>query len=549
MTLKRGSGIFKSRNFNKINNLSGISTLVLDEMAGMRSLISKINIAVFAFGLIFSQANFLYAASAGDLYFHAQKSFYALKASPEKKKFRHHWMKTIKMFSKVVDRFPQSNEAYKAEFTTGKLYEGLNAVSKNPKDLDRAIHHYNNVSSNFPPANLSDDALFRVAELYLEKRNLNSASETFKRVAHKYPEGDQARKAQEKYKSIKVTPKNKDTTKYSAIVIPSKPKPIAAPKQDIQIKRASAVAVVSDKKKVVAEFKEKTQKPVIKKIKQPVPAKPRRKEPEKVVRKNKKVQPASAPRKRVYIKDGFGRGYLYNPKIPKRKQIAAPLIVVDAGHGGKDHGAMSASGIKEKDVNIKIAKHVKTILVNRYKYRVVMTRKDDTFIPLKDRSKISNKRNADLFVSIHANAAKRKSAHGIETYFLGTSHNKQALATAARENGELVKSVKDNQVQQILASLITTTKINDSSRLAGRVQENLYRSSKKKNRSLKNLGVKEGPFYVLHGADMPSILVEVGFLTNKKEARMLSKSEYLYRLASSIAEGIHKYLQDKGPSI
>ena len=222
---------------------------------------------------------------------------------------------------------------------------------------------------------------------------------------------------------------------------------------------------------------------------------------------------------------------------------------MDAGHGGKDQGAKSASGIHEKNVNLAIARHVKTILVNRFKYRVVMTRKDDTFIPLKERSAIANNRNADLFVSIHANAAKRKSAHGIETYFLGTTHNDDALAVAARENGELVQSVKDGQVQEILASLITTTKINDSSRLAGTVQENLFRSTRKKFRALKNLGVKEGPFYVLHGADMPSILVEVGFLTNRKESRMLSKPDYLYRLASSIAEGIHKYLQDKGPTI
>ena len=178
-----------------------------------------------------------------------------------------------------------------------------------------------------------------------------------------------------------------------------------------------------------------------------------------------------------------------------------------------------------------------------------MTRKDDTFIPLKARSEIANNRNAKLFVSIHANAAKRKSAHGIETYFLGTTNSDRALATAARENGALVYSVKDDQVQQILASLITTTRINDSSRLAGTVQDNLFRSSRKKFRELKNLGVKEGPFYVLHGANMPSILVEVGFLTNRKESRMLAKPDYLYRLASSIAEGIHKYLQDKGPAI
>jgi N-acetylmuramoyl-L-alanine amidase len=535
-------------------------------MADMRFLNSHLYKVIFVVGLFFCQANFAVAARAlpaGDLYFVAQKSFYQLKASPEKQKFRHHWVKTINMFSKVVDRYPKSNEAYRAEFTIGKLYEGLNAVSKNSKDLDRAAQHYNNVSEKYSSANLSDDALFRVAEIYLLKRKFASASTTFKKIFEKYPQGDQAKIAQQKYKSIKVAPKNKAEIVTAAK--PKHPKPVAVAKQDFQLKRASSIATAEDKEKIVAQFKEKTQKPIVKKVSQPAPTKPSRKalvkkkvsQPAIEIRKAKKAPvkekvlqaPIRTANKKVKIKDGFGRGYLYNPKISKRKQSDAPLIVVDAGHGGKDHGARSASGIKEKDVNIKIAKHVKTILVNRFKYRVVMTRKDDTFIPLKDRSKISNKRNADLFVSIHANAAKRKSAHGIETYFLGTSHNERALETAARENGELVKSVKDNQVQQILASLITTTKINDSSRLAGRVQDNLYKSSKKKYRGLKNLGVKEGPFYVLHGADMPSILVEVGFLTHRKEARMLSQPEYLYRLASSIAEGIHKYLQDKGPSI
>jgi N-acetylmuramoyl-L-alanine amidase len=520
-------------------------------MADMRLMNSNLYKVIFVVGLLFFQANFAVAARAlpaGDLYFLAQKSFYQLKDAPEKQKFRHHWVKTINMFSKVVDRYPKSNEAYRAEFTIGKLYEGLNAVSKNSKDLDRATQHYNNVSEKYSSANLSDDALFRVAEIYLFKRKFASASTTFKKIFEKYPQGDQAKVAQQKYKSIKVVPKNKVYAKVAAVVKTKRPKPVAVVKQDSKLNKVSSIATAEDKKNIFAEFKEKTQKSIVKKASEPAPTKPSR----KALVKKKVAQPAikiRTAKKEVKIKDGFGKGYLYNPKNPKSKQIDVPLIVVDAGHGGKDHGARSASGIKEKDVNIKIAKHVKTILVNRFKYRVVMTRKDDTFIPLKDRSKISNKRNADLFVSIHANAAKRKSAHGIETYFLGTSHNERALETAARENGELVKSVKDNQVQQILASLITTTKINDSSRLAGRVQDNLYKSSKKKYRGLKNLGVKEGPFYVLHGADMPSILVEVGFLTHRKEARMLSQPKYLYQLASSIAEGIHKYLQDKGPSI
>jgi len=482
-------------------------------MVGMRFLISKICKMLVVFGFLLIQANHVVAASPSDLYFHAQKSYYKLMASVEKQKFRHHWMKTIKMFSKVVDRYPKSNEAYKAEYTTGKLFEGLNAVSKNSKDLDQAVHHYNNVSTNYPFVNLTDDALFRVAEIYLARRKFALASEKYIEVSNKYPEGDQAKKAQKKYKSIKVAAKRR----YVNLT------PVARPK----IPTSETPKPKTFKKLVVA-------KPSIKSVK-------------KVARATVKTTPLY--RKRAKIKDGFGRGYLFTPRGSKDNQVDPPLIVVDAGHGGKDHGAKSVSGIKEKDVNIKIAKRVKAILVNRYKYWVVMTRKDDIFISLKDRSKISNKRNADLFVSIHANAAKRKSAHGIETYFLGTSHNKQALETAARENRGLVKSVKDDRVQQILASLITTTKINDSSRLASRVQENLYRSSKKVNRNLKNLGVKEGPFYVLHGADMPSILVEVGFLTNQKEAKMLSQPQYVYRLASSIAEGIHKYLQDKGSSI
>ena len=130
-------------------------------------------------------------------------------ASVEKQKFRHHWMKTIKMFSKVMDRYPKSNEAYKAEYTTGKLFEGLNAVSKNSKDLDQAVRHYSNVSTNYSFVNLTDDALFRVAEIYLARRKFALASEKYKEVSKKYPEGDQVTKAQKIYKSFKVAAKRR----------------------------------------------------------------------------------------------------------------------------------------------------------------------------------------------------------------------------------------------------------------------------------------------------------------------------------------------------
>lgn len=526
----------------------------------MRTQRLKFKNVVFVAGLVFLWASSAWAGksySSGDLYYLAQKSFYQLKKSPDKQQFRHHWEKVIQQFSKVVERYPKSPQAYKATFTMAGLYQGLNGVSKNSKDLDRALRYYKKVSRDFSPGSLTDDALFESAKIYRAKKDFSSAAGIFKTIFKKYPKGDQARKARQQYQKLaSIVPVTKKQTppvrkkpvvlaqKKKSVIVkkavsPTHKKPLSKAKKSepVAIKQALVVKAKTPKKKKVT-----SQPQVVRLEKKIVQRSPEKKAV--VARKVKRLEPV----KKVFFKKAKKgkQGHLYASSSAK---AGAPLVVVDAGHGGKDQGAKSPGGLHEKNVNLTIARHVKTILVNRFKYSVVMTRKDDTFIPLKERSAIANNRNADLFVSIHANAAPRKSAHGIETYFLGTTHNDRALEVAARENGELVQSVKDDQVQEILASLITTTKINDSSRLAGTVQENLFRSSRKKFRELKNLGVKEGPFYVLHGADMPSILVEVGFLTNRKESRMLSKPDYLYRLASSIAEGIHKYLQDKGPSI
>jgi len=264
-------------------------------------------------------------------------------------------------------------------------------------------------------------------------------------------------------------------------------------------------------------------------------------EKNKIIVPDKKINSNKEPDKEVVKKTRNSSLVLNNKK--------APLIVVDAGHGGKDLGAKGRRGLREKDVNLAIALRLKDILKSRYKYQVILTRNKDVFIPLPGRGKIANDSNADVFISIHANAAPRRGAHGIETYFLGSGHNEEAKATAARENGKLVKSVKDDQTQEILASMISTTKINKSSRLANSIQNHLYQSMSKKYSGIKNLGVKEGPFFVLHDTNMASILVEVGFVTNLKEESRLKKSSYLDMLASSIARGISKFLQDFDPMI
>ena len=505
--------------------------------------------------------------SSADLYYLAQKSFYKFKGSPEKQQFRHHWEKVIQQFSKVVERHPKSPQSYKAVFTMARLYQGLNGVSKNSKDLERSLQYYKKVSSDFSRGTLTDDALFESAEIYLVKKDFSSALSILKTILKKYPNGDQAQKARLEYQKlassfriIKKIPISEPVSKKNLVLSKNKNPNSNIIKQTVLKKPSKLSAFAKEKKTepvVVKQIPAKSAKDLEQnKVKFKPKLASQKKKSVKFFSQNKRILSSKtkssnqAPVKKVYFKKGKKgkKGHLYVPSSGIAKKPAF-LIVVDAGHGGKDQGATSAGGILEKNVNLTIARHVKKILLSRFNYRVVMTRKDDTFISLKDRSEIANNRNADLFVSIHANAAKRKSAHGVETYFLGTTHNDEALAVAVRENGELVQSVKDDQVQEILASLITTTKINDSSRLAGTVQESLFRSTRKKFRGLKNLGVKEGPFYVLHGADMPSILVEVGFLTNRKESRMLSKPDYLYRLASSIAEGIHKYLQGKEPSI
>ena len=491
--------------------------------------------------------------SSDDLYYLAQKSYYKLKKSTNKQRYRHHWEKVIKKFSKVVESYPKSRQAYKATFTIARLYQGLNAVSKNIKDLDQALYYYKKVYLDFSGGTLTDDALFESAEIYLGKKDLSSALRALKIILKNYHDGDKVVKARLKYQKmvsadLKIEKQKSPHSANTSTLVLSQEKKTSVTKQVVLSKKTKLLDRDEINQVLATKVKEKKKVTAQSNVPRRLPKINKRSTKDKVnvvsnIKSSSKLKEIF-PKKEKKVK----KGYLYTPSS-KRGENTTALIVVDAGHGGKDQGAKSRSGIHEKKVNLTIARHVKAILLNRYKYKVVMTRKDDTFIPLKERTAIANNRNADLFVSIHANAAERKSAHGIETYFLGTTNNDRALETAARENGKLVQSVKDDQVQEILASLITTTKINDSSRLAGIVQENLFKSTRKKFRELKNLGVKEGPFYVLHGANMPSILVEVGFLTNQKESRMLSKPDYLYRLASSIAEGIHKFLQAKGPSI
>ncbi len=533
--------------------------------------------------------------SSKKIYSHAQEKYYDFFQSSSNVRKREQWIGVINGFLKVLKFYPDSPEAYKATFTIARLFHKMGHELKKVEDFRSAQAYYQKLLGGSRKGSLHDDSLFHLAEIFLKQKQFDLAHNNFQTIIKKYPKGDQINKAREKLSQVTASNSKSYSKKINKIrrktlsnlvfsrnevgsrltlsssgVINFRQAKLSNPDRvlltfenatwdksvvsskvikgsivekwklgvdknsngllELKINSKDGARIVTRKQKnnFIIEFQPLKKKVVAKKSPNKNHKKPLAKIKKVSVRKNK-VVPSQVPSK---IEKG-----------------SVPLIVLDAGHGGKDDGAHGVSGVLEKKLNLDIAKKVGALLTKRYKYKILLTRKDDTFIELEERGNIANKMNADLFVSIHANAAPRKSAKGIETYYLGTGSSKQALETAARENGDLVHSVSDNDVQNILASLISTSKINHSSRFAATVQKRLFKNLTKKYRGVNNLGVKEGPFVVLHHTNMPSILVEVGFVTNKSEERKLKNKKYQDRLASAIAQGIHDYILQRGPSI
>ena len=516
--------------------------------------------------------------AAAALYEKARQSYYQLLRSPQKKQFRHHWLETIGKFQAVVERFPDSYESYKAAFTLGRLYQDLSRVSGNPRDTDQAIHFYRKAVRQYPGKRLSDDALLHLGRIYMKRGDRARAAEIFTRIVEEYPKGDQVARARKNLLSL---------SRSSPAVTPAATRHETSPPvrlHDLTYENGRRLARVVLKATGPVRFsRERLDNPDRVRLvfhegqwEEPLP---------RVVTLKSGILTHVEPRRRpdgksellVELTGGgpvsfdlrhsgsrlileFKAATPPSEKSPlpaspavvaegKKTKKKRPVVILDPGHGGKDDGAKGRAGVLEKDINLKIARRVKRILEKRYGYQVGLTRQQDTFIELKDRGDLANQADADLFVSIHANAAPRKSAQGIETYYLGAGSSDRALETAARENGDLVESVEDDDVQQILASLISTTKMNESARLAAAVQKRLVKIMSRKFSHVQDLGVKEGPFYVLHRTNMPSILIEVGFVTNRQEERRLQNATYQYWLAESIAQGIHLFLKEKGPSI
>jgi N-acetylmuramoyl-L-alanine amidase len=224
--------------------------------------------------------------------------------------------------------------------------------------------------------------------------------------------------------------------------------------------------------------------------------------------------------------------------LARQLGLGVARIVIDPGHGGHDPGA-HGRGVTESELVLDVARRLEKLLLKQPGVEVVMTRRDDIYVPLEERTALANREHADLFLSIHANASENSRLGGVETYFLDFASSPDAEAVAARENSASGRAM--NNLPDIVKAIALNNKLDESRDLARMVQDSMYKRLSAQNKSLRSLGVKRAPFVVLIGAQMPSVLAEISFLTNKTEGQLLGTSRYRDRIAEALAEAVLRY--------
>jgi len=308
--------------------------------------------------------------------------------------------------------------------------------------------------------------------------------------------------------------------------IPSPPPP---PQPEIKAKKGTPPPEVSPKETAQSAQPEKKE---IAKAATPVSAPSKRESSE--VSKPVPTVPSKAP----------------SPTVSGSRTLTRALglkiarIVIEPGHGGHDTGTIGPTGLCEKDVVLDVGKRLKTLLEEKTGAEVVMTRSDDTFIPLEERTAVANEKGADLFISIHANASRDRRARGIETYYLNFTSDPEALEVAGRENATSQESV--HQLQDLIKKIALSEKIKESQDFATQVQREVHQKLRKLTGEQKNRGIKKAPFVVLIGANMPSVLAEISFLTNPKDEKLLKKNDHRDHIAEALYTGISRYADNLG---
>jgi N-acetylmuramoyl-L-alanine amidase len=514
-----------------------------------------------------------------DAYINAEACYSELRKNARKIKYRENWVRCIDKFQAVYDKDPDGPWAPASLFMAATLYQKLYAYSYASDDLESAHSIFNQIITQFPGSRYQTKAASAIQNMP------GSAKKPPTAESDPIAEKIKAQEAQKKYTkgnrrpSTRTAPGGMATItnlrfwsnpNYTRVVIdadreaayyhhllkkdPSLNKPQrlyvdlsksrlgehirkSIPIHDDLLIDARAGQYKPDSVRVVVDIKSfKTYK--IFSLKDPF----------RIVIDvwgTKTAKASGVPRPSETVKKG---GKIPPGSLAKQLALGVRRIVIDPGHGGKDYGAPGyLKNVHEKQVSLQIARKLAKKIKAELGLEVILTRNRDRFLTLEERTAFANTKSADLFISIHTNASRDRRAYGIETYFLNLATDEEAIRVAAMENATSTKNISD--LQKILYDLMQNAKINESSRLAAYVQSSTIRHLKNKRYSrIKSKGVKQAPFYVLLGAQMPSILIETSFISNARECKRLVSAKFQERLAEGIVEGIRNYIKATSPT-
>ncbi|MEZ4599316.1 MAG: N-acetylmuramoyl-L-alanine amidase [Syntrophotaleaceae bacterium] len=552
------------------------------------------------FLLLIMVPSLLVAADAEQTYTAARERYEQLLNSGRKQLYRENWEKVIQGFNDVVQRFPQHARAADGLYMAGKAYGRLYDISRRKSDAKEAVRHFERLAETYPGNPLADDALVLAGEIYENSLGeKEKAYLAYHAAAERFPDGDMSARARirrqdlKQYASIASRIGVAAPSAASKKPVPQGPRVLnnirywASPTYTRVVLeldgpaefshgtlKGSSPRVFVDLKKTGLNGEIGTSINAKEGILQGIRLGRQPNEALRVVLdleqlRDTKVFQLEDPH-RVVIDIAAREAGLSarEPELrtlpvssgdaiasvlektpldtPPKVQIPAVApgtslrrIVVDPGHGGKDPGAIGPGGTMEKDVTLAIAKILAKKLREQFGCEVMLTRDKDVYLPLEERTAIANRVGADLFISVHANASLNRSVRGIETYYLNFSKNDKAAAVAARENGTSLKQVGD--LEMILFDLMANSKINESSRLAAAIQKKLVGNLGRHFSRISDHGVKQGPFYVLLGATMPSVLVEAAFISNHDEEKRLKDKDFQEKAAHAIVQGVEDY--------
>ena len=530
------------------------------------------------------------------LYEETFELYKSLAVNQSKSQNKEIWETIARAFYSIDRDYPNSPKAPNSLFLSGKMYEEIGERFNSQKDFDKSVEISRKFVRKYPDSNLADDAQLRVARI-VERESKSDAYIEYDKVVIDFPKGDMRTVALNKrqelapFKPAKKTAVYKprtdgktstsgngltkvsqirhwSTDDYTRVVIHLdkdasytsrllKPDPAQGtpPRLFVDIQGATVdknLYVEPIKKGLLEQIKfarnTKDTVRVVLYIKSFDDYKVfELKDPYRIVMD---IEGSGKKSDGYYAKEDTGT-YDYKSGLPEDSVsslsealgLKIRTVVIDAGHGGHDPGAIGPSGLKEKDVNLRIAKALKKKLDTEGKKfgitNVYLTRSTDKFIPLEERTGIAKKLGADLFISIHCNAARNKQAYGIETYILSVTNDRSSLAVAARENA--TTSISRSDMDKVLKQYLLGAKIEESQRFASHVQGSVVKNVSAKYPPARDKGVKKAPFIVLIGADIPSILVETSFITNPRDEKRLQSNAYINEIADGIFVGVKKY--------